>query len=90
MRRVYFTLLVAICLLAGAQQTRAGQPVLPPEIVVSGRAEKRLPADRATVQIAVATKAQTADAAGAENARIQQAVIEAVVFARWRSIPSKQ
>ena len=57
MRRVYFTLLVLVSLLAGARQTLAGQPVLPPEIVVSGRAEKKVPADRATVQIAVATKA---------------------------------
>ncbi|MGI8497519.1 MAG: SIMPL domain-containing protein [Gemmatimonadaceae bacterium] len=47
-------------------------------IVVSGRAEASIPADRATLSIAVETRAATAASAGSDNARIQQAVLTAL------------
>jgi uncharacterized protein len=78
MSRAHSMLLVGLCLAANVTAALAGETAAPPEIVVSGRAEKRIPADRAAIQIAVETKAQTADAAGAENARVQQAIFEAL------------
>jgi uncharacterized protein YggE len=47
-------------------------------IVVSGHADATIPANRATVRIAVETRGETAAAAGAENARIQEAVVAAL------------
>ncbi len=78
MCRAHSMLLVGVCLVASVAAALAAETAAPPHIVVSGHAEKRIPADRAAIQIAVETKAQTADAAGAENARVQQAVLEAL------------
>jgi uncharacterized protein len=78
MRRAPFILLVMAWLVAGGDPPLAAQPYPPPEIVVSGRAEGKVPADRATIHMAVTTRADTAAAAGAENARVQQRVIEAL------------
>jgi uncharacterized protein YggE len=79
MFRVHSMLLVGVCLAANVGAALAAETAaVPPQIVVSGRAEKRIPADRAALQIAVETKAQTADTAGLENARVQQAVLEAL------------
>jgi hypothetical protein len=78
MRRAPFILLVMAWLVAGGDPPRAAQPFPPPEIVVSGRAEGKVAADRATIHMAVTTRADTAAAAGAENARVQQRVIEAL------------
>ena len=59
----------------------AQQPVIMPpvpQISVSARAEVKVVPDRANIQISVQTRAATADAAAAENARKQKAVIDAL------------
>ncbi len=48
------------------------------QIVTSSRGEIKISPDRATIHLSVQTKAATAAAAGAENARRQQAVLEAL------------
>ncbi len=78
MRRAHLILFAIAMTACNGKPALAAQPGLLPEIVVSGRAEKKIPADRATIQLAVATKGQTAEAAGAENARVHQAVMEAL------------
>jgi uncharacterized protein len=50
------------------------QPV--PQIVTSGMGEARMTPDRARIHVAVETRATTAAAAAAENARIQQVVMQ--------------
>lgn len=65
--------------LASAQAPASpSQAEEPAEIVVSGHADATIPADRATIRIAVETRGETAAAAGAENSRIQQAVLAAL------------
>ena len=49
-----------------------------PEIMVVGRGEVKVTADRATIQISVQTRAATAAAAAAENASKQQSVLSAL------------
>lgn len=49
-----------------------------PEIVTSAQGEARYTPDRANIYIGVQTRAQTAEKAGAENAKKQQAVIDAI------------
>ena len=49
-----------------------------PQISVSSRGEVKVVPDRANIQISVQTRAATADAAAAENARKQKAVIDAL------------
>lgn len=49
-----------------------------PQIVVTGRGEVKVTADRATIQISVQTRAATAAAAAAENATKQQSVLSAL------------
>ncbi|HJQ54739.1 MAG TPA: SIMPL domain-containing protein [Gemmatimonadaceae bacterium] len=49
-----------------------------PQIVVAGRGEVKVTADRATIQISVQTRAATAAAAAAENATKQQSVLSAL------------
>lgn len=49
-----------------------------PQILVVGRGEVKVTADRATIQISVQTRAATAAAAAAENATKQQAVLGAL------------
>lgn len=51
---------------------------LTPQIAVSARGEVKVVPDRATIQISVQTKAETAAAAAAENAKKQKAVIDAL------------
>jgi uncharacterized protein len=66
--------LVAVIFAAGAQaQTNAVQP---PRIITSGEAQVRVTPDRATILIGVQTRAVTAAAAGAQNARIQKAILD--------------
>jgi uncharacterized protein YggE len=48
----------------------------PPQIITGGTGEARVSPDRATVMIGVQSKAASAAAAGAENARRQRAVID--------------
>lgn len=52
------------------------QPV--PQIVTTGQGESRIAPDRARIEISVQTRALTAAAAGSENARKQQAVLDAL------------
>jgi uncharacterized protein len=60
-----------------SQDNRA--PVEPiPQIAVVGRGEIKVSPDRATVQISVQTKAQTAAGAAADNANKQQSVMTAL------------
>ena len=80
-RRIHTTLLL-LALTSGvavgqaAPSTARVEPLA--EIVVSGHADATIPADRALIRIAVETRGETAAAAGAENARIQQAVLAAL------------
>ena len=53
------------------------QPPIP-QIVTSGQGESKIAPDRARIEISVQTRALTAAAAGAENARKQQAVLDAL------------
>jgi uncharacterized protein YggE len=62
----------------GAQQPPGvAQPPIP-QIVTSGQGESKIAPDRARIEISVQTRALTAAAAGAENARKQQAVLDAL------------
>lgn len=71
---VVFALLVSPTL---AAQTNAGATSTP-IVAVSGAASKSIPADHATVYISIETHASTAEQAGRENARVQQAVVAAL------------
>lgn len=75
------SLAVLIALLAGSSQLRAQQAVSSspvPQIVTSGQGEAKIAPDRARIEISVQTRAQTAAAAGADNARKQKAVLDAL------------
>jgi hypothetical protein len=63
---------------AEAQVPSAPAPssVIVPSVVTSAQGEARIRPDRATIVIGVETRAATAQAAGADNARRQQAVID--------------
>jgi len=56
----------------------AQTPATPTVISVGSRAEVKIPADRATLVIAVETRAPTAAAAASDNARINNAVLAAL------------
>jgi uncharacterized protein len=58
--------------LAGAQPA----PQAPPRIMTSGEAQVRVTPDRATILVGVQTRAATAAAAGASNARTQKAILD--------------
>lgn len=60
----------------GAQPPQAPAPMAPPQIHTSATEEVEIAPDRATISIAVETRAKTAAAAGAENARIQTVVLD--------------
>lgn len=51
-------------------------PPPPPQVVTTGRGEVRAAPDRATILFAVETRGATAAASGAENARLQRAVLD--------------
>jgi uncharacterized protein YggE len=73
------SLLVAFCLISApltAQESHTMAPI--PQISVAARGEVKVVPDRANIQISVQTRAATADAAAAENARKQKAVIDAL------------
>jgi uncharacterized protein len=62
-----------------SSSARAQDPSPPlPQIVTTGVGEATVTPDRAVVTFAVETRAQTASAAGTENARLQAAVIAAL------------
>jgi uncharacterized protein YggE len=58
---------------AAAQSAPAPQP---PRIITSGEAQVRVTPDRATILVGVQTRAATAAAAGAANARTQKAILD--------------
>lgn len=60
-----------------AQDSRATADLIP-QIAVTGRGEVKVSPDRATIQIAVQTRAATAAAAATENANKQQSVLSAL------------
>ena len=72
---------VAAVVGAVAGPVRAQMPAVaqqPPQIVTSGQGESKIAPDRARIEIGVQTRALTAAAAGADNARKQQAVLDAL------------
>jgi len=72
---------VALALGAPLAAQQPGMPMPmqpPPALVSSGHGETRIAPDRATVIVAVETRAATAAAAGAENARISKATMAAL------------
>jgi uncharacterized protein len=75
-----------LSLAAGAQQS-VGSASPPPQIAVSGVGETRVTPDRAVINIGVYSRATTAAAAARDNARKQQAIIEAL---RGLGIPREQ
>jgi uncharacterized protein len=86
---VRFQSMVAIATLAlsagaGAQMM---PPAPPPRIITSGEGQTRVTPDRATVFAGVQTRATTAAAAGADNARRQKAVIDTI---KALGIPASQ
>ena len=74
------------CAPAAAQQPTTGPAPAPmvmssaptPQIVTTGQGETKITPDRATLEISVQTRAATAAAAGTQNARTQQAVLDAL------------
>ena len=74
------TTLILVLALISAPLMAQQPAILPtvPQISVASRAEVKVVPDRANIQISVQTRAATADAAAAENARKQKAVIDAL------------
>ncbi|HET9776646.1 MAG TPA: SIMPL domain-containing protein [Gemmatimonadaceae bacterium] len=72
-----FSALIAPVTLHSQDSSPSLQPLVP-QIVVAGRGEIKVTADRATIQISVQTRAATAAAAAAENATKQQSVLTAL------------
>lgn len=71
-------LLLAVPLTAQQPASPASRPGPRADIVASAQGETKVTPDRATIDIGVQTRATTATAASAENARKQRAVIDAV------------
>jgi uncharacterized protein YggE len=60
---------------AGVAQAQT-PPAQPPRILTTGEAQVRVTPDRATILVGVQTRAATAAAAGASNARTQKAILD--------------
>jgi uncharacterized protein YggE len=60
---------------------------MPPQVVVSGTGEARVTPDRATITVGVQSRAQTAAAAAADNARRQKAILDTL---KALGLPSEQ
>jgi len=71
-------LAVAVMLGATSVPLMAQAGGFPPQIVTSGNGEAQVSPDRATIMIGVQSRASTAAAAGADNARKQKAIIDAL------------
>lgn len=63
---------------AAAQATTISTQPPPPQIIVSAEGEVKVTPDRATIFVAIETRAARAADAGAENARRARAVIDAI------------
>lgn len=74
--KLCLALLVLVAAPLSAQQSDNITAI--PAISVASRGEVKVSPDRATIQISVQTKAETAAAAATENAKKQQAVIDAL------------
>jgi hypothetical protein len=61
---------------AASSQVPASPPLAPPQVQTGGRAESRVAPDRATITIGVESRAATAAAAGADNAKRQRAILD--------------
>ena len=70
------SLIVGCAPLRAQQLPPAGAPVPPPSIVTSAQGEAKVTPDRAMIEISVQTRAATAAAAAAENARRQRVVLD--------------
>jgi uncharacterized protein len=66
---------------------RSQTPAVPPTIEVTGSGEAKVTPDRALIYVGVQTRGRTAALAGAENAKLAAAVLEAV---RAAGIPREQ
>jgi len=66
---------VVSAIFAGVASAQTASPQ-PPRIVTTGEAQVRVTPDRATILVGVQTRATTAAAAGASNARIQKAILD--------------
>ncbi|MBV6520013.1 MAG: hypothetical protein MNPFHGCM_00117 [Gemmatimonadaceae bacterium] len=75
---VLLPLLLGLSPAVGLGQSAPASPSVPPSIVVSAIGEASIQPDRATMMFSVETRAPTAAAAGAENARLQRAVTDAL------------
>lgn len=87
-RFIPFALAMASITFAAPSMASAQAQTPPgPQIVVSAVGEATIIPDRASIVLAVETRARTAAAAASENARLQQAVIAAVVA---KGVPGSQ
>ena len=89
-RSMLLTLAVAIAGSVGCTAARAQQPIpspspatqapagVLPQVVTNGQGEAKVVPDRARLELSVQTRAATAAAAGSDNARRQQAVLDAL------------
>lgn len=75
MKTLFNLVAIATIALSSAGQAQMMAPQ-PPRIIVSGEAQVRVTPDRATVLIGVQTRAITAAAAAADNARRQKAILD--------------
>lgn len=81
MQRTTLAAIAALITVASSVSAQAPAPApqsgaLVPSVVTTATGEARVRPDRATIVIGVETRASTAQAAGADNARRQQAVID--------------
>lgn len=77
--RVVLSALTVLAVPASAQvPVSAPTPPQPPVIAASAIGEARITPDRAMLSVAIETHAESAAAAGADNARIQTKIIDAV------------
>jgi len=79
-RHILLPLVLASLILGGSPcRASAQQPVPPvPQVVTIGRGEVTVQPDRARIDLTVETRASTAAAASAENARRQRAVLDSI------------
>jgi uncharacterized protein YggE len=78
MRILKLSLLALPLFLAPLQAQQPDTPAPIPSISVASRGEVKVTPDRASIQISVQTKAETAASAASENARKQKSVIDAL------------
>jgi len=72
-------LLAAVAITAGAQSQVPSFAPPPPQIVATGHGESKVASDRATIMIAVETRAKTSAEAGQANARKLKAVQDTLI-----------